>query len=106
MATLDVESIEGIESVREGIDRAVRVSNHNQNLSAQTVLVQLFDDGQATTVGQGVGSEKDKPFIINATFDVEPGLYELEILVQGGDIVYPRDSARPRVEVVDSRYNN
>lgn len=93
--------------VREGLDRSLVVTDHNRNLHKTPVVVNLISRGQKHEIGRQLGTDAGIPFVIALDFSVPPpGNYVLEVMEEGGPILYPQDETIQEIEVVNVESND
>ena len=93
--------------IREGLSRIILISGHSRDLGGTDVVVYLFAHGQQHEIGRATGTSDGSPFGIPVEFTVPPNeTYYMEVVEDGGDIVYPQDEREQLVEVINARHND
>jgi len=101
-------------TVSEGQSAALRLEEPGRDLSGQVVRVYLIDSlGKAYQIGAQAGAQAGTTFLVDITFDVPPGTYRMEAVVEGDPAVYPsffdqggRPAQHPEVQIIDSPSND
>jgi hypothetical protein len=75
--------------IREGLQTTVTITELPRDIAPETkVRVYLIGD-EVRPIGSANGVDQGQPLNIDVQFDVDPGVYEVEVREENGDIVYP-----------------
>lgn len=91
--------------IREGLETTLTITELPFDIDFSTkVHVWLIDDDRHS-IGSANGVDAGTPLNIDVEFDVEPGIYDVEVGAKGGDIVYPTQLPE-RVRVLPVRFKD
>lgn len=101
------QPFEGRIDIREDLSRTFKIDDHLRDLSSESVKMYVTDlNGKTHVAGATQGTPQGKEFLLACTFDQDPGVYEAEIGVDGGAVLYPQNEDRPTIFIHDTRYDN
>jgi len=93
---------------RETLDLAIKVENHEKDLSGKNVTAYAFpiyNETPKIQIGQSAGTDVGTPFLIDVDLDFSPQEYDVELVV-GDTILFPTEESELTIKVLDAKFNN